>query len=179
MRNILDIWKIYNFPICVVGGGPNAEEDIKRVPKGTRFIGVNHHCDYFLTETLFNVFTDIPLAGHVTEFCHMATTISGKRVCPIPDYSDWDIEALNFKDFGFTAPLAIRLGTYITTRIVYLAGFDLWQSKETQTHFYKHEPDNKEHLGDLDHSLKVWGEVFEELPRWRLRVLSGPLKELI
>lgn len=178
MQKLSEIYKYTDKTVMVIAAGPSAKADV--MVRHDIAVGINHHSDYYLHCTDYNVFMDTPDRLHPTnpqEFIEMVNT-PGKRVCPRSGFTDYEFD-VPYPDRGFTAPLAVWFGLWITSGKVLLAGFDLWQSRDEQTHFYKHTPEATRHLGNLKFQLGIWEDFFNTIDKERLTALSGPLMTIL
>ena len=173
----------FSRPIAVLGAGPSLPEDLKKLPEGCLYMSCNHHA-FRLIDCQFMVFLDDPKHPSQNgrdEYKEAIKRDDIFKISQLLDYTDYYTvnefpKILN--PIGETGMFGVWVACYITSGDVYVCGMDV--KRDGQEHFY--EAREKASWGGVHYNgkIKKWKQVFHfcEKPE-RIKIMSGPLKELL
>ncbi len=160
-------------PVAVLGGGPSLPDDLRIIPADSVLVAVNdhafHHCrpDYI-------VFCDRPTVDK--DLFAAQEGMIGRRLCLYPEWCDFDLDVEIWYS-GISASLATWFACWLTSGLVLLCGFDLYQTPG----YYCH--DGRRNEADaakpLENHLLPWRPARSRCRNGgRIRAVSGPLTEM-
>ena len=173
-------------PIVVIGGGPSVLKDLDKIPLEQFykciFISVNQHAWKADIKPDYMVFMDSPRhRDYLMRFIEIARLIGVTKIGPrqVGEWTDYDLDV----DYWFndwSSSIATWLACYMTDQDVILLGMDCYQGDKKFFHNDEDTaPPQGTHTLKLDEYLKSWKGIDRcERPE-RIKVISGPLKQIL
>lgn len=170
-------------PIAVLGAGPSLPNDMSKLPNDCLLISCNHHA-FRICKPDYMVFLDDPnhiSVKNIDKFQELTRDCPCVRISPQLNYTDYYTinefpKVLN--PLGETGMFGAWVACYITSGAVYLCGMDV--KRDGKEHFYDNKPPASWGGVHYNNKIKKWEQVFSFCEnKERIKVVSGPLKELL